>query len=873
MDESDFLPETNKEPSTDNVSFEEDNERLNESESKVSLNESESEERSDEVESVNAENGDLLALDEPPKLSENYNSTGLTAEEVENRINNGKINGSCNIKSKSFLQILKSNVCTLFNLLNFVLFILTITLGKSFKNSTFIGPAVINLIIGIVQEVKAKHTIDKLNLISAPKVTVIRDGAETEIKTPDIVLDDLMVLSSGNQICSDSVVLEGTCEVNESLITGESDPIVKKEGDELLSGSYLVSGKVKAKVVHVGNDNYATKITKGAKYVKETTSDILKSLRMVIRIMSFVVVPLGILLFLKSYFLSDPARQLSSSIIKMVSSMSSMIPQGLIALTSTIFAVGVIRLSKYKTLSQDLYCIETLARVDVLCLDKTGTITEGSMQVDDVNCVSASPKEVDEALTLLANLLPDSNPTYNAIRERYPQTLDVSASFVAPFSSARKWSGISIENKGTFIMGAPEFVLGERVSEFTDQLEYYTEQGERVLVLVRSKELMQDTVLPENIEVMGLIIIGDKIRKEAPDTLQYFRDQNVDIRIISGDNHITVSAIAKKAGLVECDAVDMTTVADEDIQEVSRKYKIFGRVTPDQKLKLVKALKSDGHTVGMTGDGVNDVLALKEADCSIAMASGSDAARNASQLVLLDSNFASMPKIVAEGRRSINNLQRTAALYLIKTIYSALLTLLFIFIPYPYPYEPANITLVGAVTIGIPSFILALEPNKELVKGRFLPNVLSKSLPGGISIVVSVAMFQIIRAFLSGPLGFTLTEDQMTTVSVVLLAFGAFVQLFIICMPFDVKHVCLYVGMIITFFLCWLLSSIDLVIFGTPVNIFSMTPMNEITSQMWIYIAIALAVSVPCFILTSWLIRKYVTNKNSKLMNRLSRIE
>lgn len=868
MEESDILTESNKdvEARDENVAIEGEN---------VENRDENAENRSENVaiEGENAENGDLLVSENPPALNENYNTTGLTQEEVEQRISSGKINGNCNIKSKSFLQILKSNVCTLFNLLNFVLFILTITLGKSFKNATFVGPAIINVIIGIVQEVKAKHTIDKLSLISAPKVTVIRAGAETEIKTPDIVLDDLMVLSAGNQICSDSVVLEGTCEVNESLITGESDPIVKKEGDELLSGSYVVSGKVNAKVIHIGNDNYATKISNGAKYVKETTSDILKSLRMVIRIMSFVVVPLGALLFLKSYFLSDPARDLSSSIIKMASSMSSMIPQGLVALTSTIFAVGVIRLSKYKTLSQDLYCIETLARVDVLCLDKTGTITEGSMQVDDINCISANPKEVDEALTLLVNLLPDSNPTYNAIRERFPETLDVTASFVAPFSSSRKWSGISIENKGTFIMGAPEFVLGEKVSEFVDQLEYYTEQGERVLVLVRSDELMQDTVLPNNIEVMGLIVIGDKIRKEAPDTLKFFRDQNVDIRIISGDNHITVSAIAKKAGLIDCEAIDMTTVSDEEIQEVSRKYKIFGRVTPDQKLKLVKALKADGHTVGMTGDGVNDVLALKEADCSIAMASGSDAARNASQLVLLDSNFASMPKIVAEGRRSINNLQRTAALYLIKTIYSTLLTLLFTFIPYPYPYEPTNITLVGAVTIGIPSFILALEPNKELVKGRFLPNVLSKSLPGGISIVVSVAMLQIVRAFLSGPLGFALTEDQMTTVSVVLLAFGAFVQLFIICMPFDIKHVCLYVGMIITFFLCWLLSSIDLVIFGKPVNIFSMTPMNEITSQMWIYIGIALGVSIPCFLLTSWLIRKYVTNKNSKFMNRLSQIK
>ena len=425
MEESDFLPE-------------QDMNELSERQNTPEINDNAAENQSDD--------GDISTVEKSESVNENYILNGLTDDEVNERIDSGRINGNCNIKSKSFLQILKSNVCTLFNLLNFVLFILTITLGRSIKNSTFVGPAIINLIIGIVQEVKAKRTIDKLSLISAPKVTVIRSGKETEIKTPDIVMDDLMILSTGNQICSDSVVLEGSCEVNESLITGESDPIVKKEGDELLSGSYVVSGKVNAKVIHVGNENYATKISNGAKYVKETTSDILKSLRMVIRIMSFVVVPLGALLFLKSYFLSK--EPLDSAIIKMASSMSSMIPQGLIALTSTIFAVGVIRLSKYKTLSQDLYCIETLARVDVLCLDKTGTITEGSMQVDDINCISSNPKEIDDALTMLVNLLPDSNPTYNAVREKYPEKIEITAAFVAPFSSARKWSGVSIENKG-----------------------------------------------------------------------------------------------------------------------------------------------------------------------------------------------------------------------------------------------------------------------------------------------------------------------------------------------------------------------------------------------------------------------------------------
>ena len=845
--------EVNKSSDENSTSEEENSEMASEELSSTSNADTESNQEE------NSENGEELS------------NQGLTEEEVSTRIAEGKVNGDCNIKSKSYFQIFKTNFCTLFNLLNLVLFILTITLGKSLKNATFVGPAIFNLIVGIFQEIKAKRTIDKMSLISAPKVVVVRGGKEKEITVPEIVMDDLMVLSAGNQVCSDAVLMSGTCEVNESMITGESDPIVKREGDEILSGSFIVSGKVQAKVIHIGNENYATKISNGAKYVKDTSSDILRSLRSIIRVMSFIVLPLGLLLFLKSFFLEK--APLDSSIIKMVSSMSSMIPQGLVGLTSTIFAVGVLRLSRHKTLSQDLYSIEALARVDVLCLDKTGTITEGSMRVDEIDTIDSSPNEVAEVLTMMVNLLPDSNPTYNAIKEKFTDNVEVTASFIAPFSSARKWSGISVEGKGSFIMGAPEFVLGDGVAKFKDSLEYYTSQGERVLVLATSKELMTDCVLPEELSVMALIVIGDKIREEAPTTLKYFADQNVDIRIISGDNPITVSAIAKKAGLKNCLSVDMSTISDDEIQEASRKYKIFGRVTPDQKLKLVKALKADGHTVGMTGDGVNDVLALKEADCSVAMASGSDAARSAAQLVLLDNNFASMPKIVAEGRRSINNLQRTAALYLIKTIYSALLTLLFIFIPYTYPYEPTNITLVGACTIGIPSFILALEPNKERVKGKFMRNVLAKSLPGGLSIVVSVAFLQIVRMFLSNALGFELTESQMTTVSVLLLAFGAFVQLFIICMPFEIKHTCLYSGMVILFFLCWGISSMDLVFLGNKINIFSMTPMNEITAHMGIYIGIALGAAIPCFLLTSWVVRKYVISANSKLMDKLTGVQ
>jgi len=797
-------------------------------------------------------------------------SDGLTSAEVERRKAEGKVNGKMEVRTKTYGQIFKSNFLTLFNLLNLVLVILVVTLGKSIKNASFVLPAVINVIIGLVQEIKAKRTIDKLSLISAPKVTVLRDGKETEITVPEIVLDDVMILSAGNQICSDCVIAESGCEVDESLITGESDPVVKNVGDELLSGSYVVSGKVKAKVVRVGMDNYAAKISSGAKYIKATNSDILLSLRAVIKVMSIIVVPLGIILFLKTYFGSSVP--LDQSIVKMVSSMVSMIPQGLIALTSTVFAISVIRLAKHKTLSQDLYCIETLARVDVLCLDKTGTITEGDMQVNSIVPKNDVEEErIDEALKALVTFLTDSNPTFNAIKDKYKDSPEVNLELelLVPFSSARKWSGISLKDGRSFVMGAPEFVLKEDVKEYTEEMNGYAKEGERVLVLVQVDGTLKDE-LPKEKQVMAFILIGDKIRKEAPDTLKFFRDQDVDIRIISGDNPVTVSAIAKKAGLDKCEYIDMSTVkTDEELIDASRVYKVFGRVTPDQKLKLVKALKADGHTVAMTGDGVNDVLALKEADCSIAMASGSDAARNAAQLVLLDNNFASMPRIVAEGRRSINNLQRSASLYLVKTIYSALLTMLFIFIPYAYPFDATNITLVGAVTIGIPSFILALEPNKDRVKGRFLPNALSKSLPAALNIVVSVAFLQIVRMFLINALKFDLTEDQITTVSVVLLTFGAFIELFVVCMPFDVKRASLFVAMVGLFILGWLLSSMDLVVFGKPLNVFSMTSIIKITKEMWITMGISLGMSIPLFLLINYLMSKYATKSSEKIIKTL----
>lgn len=782
----------------------------------------------------------------------NEKRIGLSTEEVNERIEKGLQNGKLDVPTKTVGQILRTNFFTLFNALNFVLVILIMTLGRAPMQAVFAGPALINLFIGIFQEIKAKRTIDKLSLLSAPIATVIRDGSAENITVPDIVIDDCMIIDSGKQVCADSDIIEGSCEVNESLLTGESDPVTKTVGEELLSGSFLISGKVTAKVKRVGMDNYVSKISAGAKYIKQTNSEILKGLRAVIRLMSIVVVPLGILLFLKQLLIRP--TPLDESIVKMVSSMSSMIPQGLIALTSVVFAVGVIRLAKHKTLAQDLYCIETLARVDVLCLDKTGTITEGSMQITDIVAKNEyDQKKIDSALINLTSFLPDNNPTFKAIRDRYDKKSSNSPSFIVPFSSERKWSGVSILEEGTIIMGAPEFVLREGIEEYKKELEGYSQNGERVLVIAKSDELINEKKLPDKLVVMAFVLISDKIRKEAPDTLKFFADQNVDIRIISGDNPITVSAIAKKAGLCEHEYIDMSTIEDnESLIEASRKYKVFGRVSPEQKLKLIQALKNDGHTVAMTGDGVNDVLALKEADCSIAMAEGSDAARNVAQLVLLDSNFASMPKIVAEGRRSINNLQRSASLFLVKTIYSALLTMLFLFFG-DFPFAPTNLTLVSSATIGIPAFLLALEPNHERVQGRFLNNAIKKSLPGALAIVLNIALLQVATIFV------TVTPSELSTVSVLLLGAGAFTVLYRVCLPMDIKHSIIFFGMVAVFFLGWWLLP----------GIFAMTPIHKINREMILLILPLLATTVPLMLLMIWALNKFFANKEMKLLNRL----
>lgn len=720
-------------------------------------------------------------------------AAGLSSQQVAGQIQRGLHNGDSGVKSKTEGQIIWENVFTFFNLLNFALAAAVILVGSP-RSALFMGVILSNIVIGSFQGIRAKHTIDKLSLISSPKAAVLRDGKRQTIPVEQVVLDDILLLTAGNQICADAVVAAGECEVNESLITGESDPILKQPGEPLLSGSFVVSGQCSAQVEHVGAENYANKIAGDAKYIKKRNSEIMDSIDLIVKIIGFAILPIGGLLFWKQYFVLGDTFQ--GSVVSTCAAMVGMIPEGLVLLISLAFAVSVIKLSRHKTLVQDMYCIETLARVDTLCLDKTGTITEGSMQVDGLSPFEGRTEaEMKEALTALVNSLQDDNPTFLALKDYLPGQSAWYASGTVPFSSARKWSGAFFPGKGAYVMGAGEFILGEAFRQRFPQAEEYSKNGQRVLLLARSDSPFEDKSLPEGLEPMGLVLISDKIRREAPRTLRYFADQGVDLKVISGDNAVTVSQIAKRAGLENADRYcDATTLrSDEDIRRAVSEYAVFGRVTPQQKLAFVKALKEDGHTVAMTGDGVNDVLALKEADCSIAMASGSDAARTVSNLVLLDSNFASMPLVVQEGRRSINNLQRSSSLFLQKTIFSALIGVLFIFINYTYPFEPIQQTLISSLTIGVPSFILALEPNRDRLRGKFIFNVLKMCIPAALTMTANIVLL----CALSGPLG--LAPQEMSTLAVILTSLTGFIMLFKVCTPFNSLRGFLFGGLLAVF--------------------------------------------------------------------------
>lgn len=716
-------------------------------------------------------------------------NTGLTNEEALRRAQNGQSNGSLNVRTKSVAMIFRDNVCTLFNLINLILFALIVSVG-SWRNTLFMGVVLCNIGIGIFQEIRSKHVIDRLSILSAPKAKVLRSGTEKTIPISDVVIGDIVILSNGMQIPADCEVAEGECEVDESLITGESDGIPKKIGDELLSGSFVTEGSVKAVTVRVGEQSASGKITKNAKYVKKHNSEMMKSIKKIIKVVSICIIPFGLVLFYKALFISGESREIA--VTSSCAALLGMIPEGLVLLTSVALAISAIKLARQNTLCQDLYCAEELARVDVLCLDKTGTLTEGCMEVSEVISLDEH-FDTDSALGAFAAAFPEGNSTIRALRERFTDSANLVLENTVPFNSKRKWSAAEFSELGTLILGAPSFVLGEDYAQISQQCRKYAQNGLRVLVLAHSSKKILKNKSPEDISAVALVLLSDKVRASARETLNFFRQQDVTVKVISGDDPATVSNVASRAGLENLKSIDMRGVSEEEIPEICEKYTIFGRSNPDQKLLLIKAMKSAGHKVAMIGDGINDVPSLREADCSVAVQSGSDAARSASQLVLMTSDFAAMPKVVEEGRRCINNIERSAALFLNKTIYSFILAAVFLFLPFSYPFKPIQMTLISAITIGIPSFLLTLEPNFSRVSGAFMSNVLRKAAPGGISVAVGICLLSGAEAIYGIP------PEQVSVIAVLMTGAACFRVLWNVCRPFNVWRGVMFGGLISMF--------------------------------------------------------------------------
>ena len=776
---------------------------------------------------------------------------GLSKAEVDDRVARDAVNHAVGSASKSQKEIICSNIFTYFNLLFFIIAVMLIAVG-SFRDLTFLPVIIANTAIGIFQELRSKKVLDDLTILNAPKNTVVRDGQEQVIAAEELVLDDIIILSAGNQIPADAIVLEGEVLVNEALLTGESDQITKKKGDELLSGSFIVSGECRARIDKVGSDSYIAKLTLEAKEMKDgEVSEMIRALDRLVKIVGIIIIPIGIILFSQQHFINEtPIRE---SVTATVAAIIGMIPEGLYLLASVALAVSVMRLASKKVLVHNMKCIETLARVDVLCVDKTGTITDNTMTVKKVLPLRKTVVESDDGLqkaqegvadTTAANssvadqkqmagnvptkqetqdkrsgvegsgteeipaftpeesaafelavgdfaaAMATDNITMKAIKEHFRKRSGKRPEKVIPCSSATKYSGAVFED-GSYVLGAPEFILRESYEEYSSQIERWSRQGFRVLVFAEYPGTLTGEALTEPASPLGMILVANPIREKAPETFRYFVEQGVEIKVISGDNPVTVSEVAKEAGIANAEAyVDASTLQDyEELYAAAKRYTVFGRVTPDQKRQLVSALKHMGHTVAMTGDGVNDVLALKDADCSIAMASGSDAASQVAQLVLLESDFSKMPSVVAEGRRVVNNIERTASLFLVKNIFSLLLSIFSIVLLVNYPLEPSQISLISMFTIGIPAFFMSLEPNTDRINGHFLSNVLFKALPGGLT------DFLVVSCLYTFCMEFNVNETDVSTSCTVILAIVGLMILFKIASPMNRFHWILWFSM------------------------------------------------------------------------------
>lgn len=714
---------------------------------------------------------------------------GLTSEEVRERIDNGQTNHTDISTQKTVGQIVKSNLLTYFNLIFLILTVLLCIVG-SFRNLTFLPVIIGNTVIGIFQELRAKKTLDKMSMLNAPHSIVVRDGEQQQIQSEELVKDDIIILSAGNQICADATVLSGSISVNEALLTGESDEIKKKSGDGLMSGSFVVSGQCYAKLDKVGNESYISKLTAQAKAMGDgEQSEMIRYINKLVKWVGIIIIPVGIILFCQAYIMNG--ETFKKSVVSMVAAVLGMIPEGLYLLTTVALALSTIRLAKKQVLLHDMKSIETLARVDVLCVDKTGTITEPGMQVTElVISGRCSDAEMDKRafahlLADYSSVIEDNNATMEAIRayvdkneiEKGSRTLLKTQ----PFTSANKYSKVSFV-EGDYMLGAPEFIMKDRYDEISEEIEEYQSKGYRVLLMAESGNDSSGLEKSfEGISPIGYIVLSNPIRENAESTFTYFKEQGVAIKVISGDNPATVSEVAKRAGIDGAEAyVDASILASEkDIAEAVDKYTVFGRVTPKQKQLIVRALQKQKHTVAMTGDGVNDILAMKDADCSIAMASGSEAAAQAAQTVLLDSDFGRMPYVVYEGRQVVNNIQRSASLFLVKNIFSLLMAIFSAVFAITYPLEPSQISLISMFTIGLPGFLLALEPNRNRIEGNFMANVMLKALPAGLTDVLSVGALVICGQV------FNLPSEDIATAGTMLLAVVGFMIIIKISHPFN----------------------------------------------------------------------------------------
>lgn len=718
-------------------------------------------------------------------------SSGLSQEQVQERIDSGWTNEMVTEESKTVGQIIKGNLLTYFNLIFAILAILVVAAG-SFRSLTFLPVVIANLFIGILQEIRAKKTLDQLTMLNAPKAEVVRNGHISEIPAEELVLDDIVIFRAGDQICADAIVLDGSVLVNEALLTGESDELRKELGDFLMSGSFVVSGECYARLERVGADSYISELTLEAKAQDQKKhSEMLRVLDRMVGIVGILIVPIGVFLFVQQYVFSGASFQ--SSILSMVAAVVGMIPEGLYLLASVTLVVSVIRLASQKVLVHDMKCIESLARVDVLCVDKTGTITENEMQVSSVIPMEGfDPTQgvgLKAQISTLIAAMPEGNLTMQALKRYFKTPLKKNAEAVFPFSSTYKYC-TAVFPDNAYVLGAPELVLRSDYEKYRPLMESYSADGFRTVLFGRYEGVPDEQALTEPVIPMGLILLTNPIRRDAPETFRYFAQQGVAIKVISGDNPLTVSQIAAEAGIPGAENyVDASTLETEDaLRSAAEQYTVFGRVTPEQKRLLVRALRSAGHTVGMTGDGVNDVLALKEADCSVAMASGCDAAAQVSQLVLLESDFSAMPSVVAEGRRVVNNIQRSASLFLVKNIFSFLMSVFSACFMLNYPLEPAQISLISMFTIGIPGFFLALQPNAEAIHGRFLSNVLIKALPAGLT------DFLVVGALVIFGRVFGVNETDISNACTMLLAIVGFMILHHISKPLNLLRWIVWVG-------------------------------------------------------------------------------